>query len=88
MLFSNILLILGFIYYTVRVFLENDAMIKAEYLAKEYMEEQHCSSKEEIQKIYNGLKKINNGCIKGTNCSIFIKIMIKVVIFNAVALIF
>lgn len=87
-MFSNILLILSFIYYVIRIFLENDAMIKAEFLAKEYLEEQEISSKEETQKLCNGFKKLNNGCIKGTNCSLFIKIMIKVVIFNALALIF
>lgn len=88
MLFSNILLILSFIYYVVRVFLENDAMIKAEYIAKEYMEEQNISAKEEITKILNGFKRLNSGCIKGTNCSLFTKIMINVVIFNVLALIF
>lgn len=87
-MFSNILLILSFIYYVIRVFLENDAMIKAEYVAKEYMEEQNISSPEEIKKVCNGFKKLNDGCIKGTNCSLFIKIMIKVVIFNVLALIF
>ena len=46
-MFSNILLILSFIYYVIRIFLENDAMIKAEYVSKEYMEEQNISSSEE-----------------------------------------
>ena len=88
MLYSNIFLILSFIYYVVRVFLENDAMIKAQYLAKEYMEEQGNATKEEIEKVVNGFEQINKGCIKGTNCSLFVKIMIKLVIFNALALIF
>lgn len=88
MMFSNILLILSFVYYVVRTFLENDAMIKAEYVAKEYMEEQEISSKEEIEKVVQGFKELNAGCIKGTNCSLFIKIMIKVVIFSVLALIF
>lgn len=87
-MFSNILLILSFIYYVIRVFLENDAMIKAEYVAKEYIEEQNISSSDEIKKICNGFKMLNEGCVKGTNCSLFIKIMIKVVIFNVLALIF
>ena len=88
LVFSNILLILSFIYYVIRIFLENDAMIKAEYVAKQYMEEQQISSKEEIEKICEGFRKLNNGCIKGINCALFIKIMIKVVIFNVLALIF
>ena len=37
MLFLNIFLLLSMTYYMVRVFLENDAMIKAKYLAKDYM---------------------------------------------------
>ena len=88
MIHSNILLILSFIYYVIRIFLENDAMIKAEYLAKEYMEQQKISTEKEINMICNGNKQLNEACIKGTNCSIFVKIMIKVVIFNALALIF
>ena len=87
-LYSNIFLILSFIYYTVRVFLENDAMIKAKYLAKEYMEEQKCATKNEIERVINGFEQLNKGCIKGTNCSLFIEIMVKLVIFNALALIF
>lgn len=87
-LYSNIFLILSFIYYTVRVFLENDAMIKAKYLAKEYMEEQKCATKNEIERVIHGFEQLNKGCIKGTNCSLFIEIMVKLVIFNALALIF
>ncbi len=88
MFFTCILLILSFVYYAIRTFLENDAMIKAEYLAKEYMIEQKISSKEEIEKVVQGFKKINDGCIKGTNAQIFVNIMIKVILFNALALIF
>lgn len=88
MLYSNIFLIFSFLYYVIRVFLENDAMIKAQYVAKEYLEEQNISSEEEINKLVNGFDLLNRGCIKGTNCSLFIKIMIKLVIFNSLALIF
>ena len=88
MMFSNILLILSFIYYVIRIYIENDAMIKAEFVAKQYMEEQNISSKQETEKVCEGFKKINNRGIKGTNCSLFIKIMVKVMIFNVLALIF
>ena len=88
MLFLNIFLILSFIYYVIRIYLENDAMIKAEYLTKEYMEEQKISTKEEINQITEELKSINKKCIKGTNGNIFIKIMVKVVLFSVLALIF
>ena len=88
MLYSNIFLILSFIYYAVRIFLENDAMIKAQYLAKEYMEEQECATEDEIRKVVYGFEQLNKLCIKGTNCSLFVNIMIKLVIFNSLALIF
>ena len=88
MIFLNILLILSFIYYVIRIFLENDAMIKAEFLAKEYMEEQKISSKEDIEKVCKGFRKINNEIIKGTNANLFVKIMLKVMFFNVLALIF
>ena len=52
------------------------------------MQEQNISSKDDINKVMEGLKKINESCIKGTNCQLFVSIMIKVIIFNALALIF
>lgn len=88
LLFSNTILLLGVIYYAVRVFLENDAMIKARFLAKEYMEEEKITSNEETQKIVDGFDKVNNECIKSTNYSLFVNIITKVILFNIVALIF
>lgn len=88
MLFLNIFLIISFIYYVVKIYLENDAMIKAEYLAKEYIEEEKITTKEENAKLITGFKELNKGCIKATNCNIFINIMIKVVIFSILSLIF
>lgn len=88
LLYLNILLILSMVYYVVRIFLENDAMIKAKYLAKEYMEDVQISSKEEINKIVKGFENLNNAGIKCVNYNLFFQIMIKVIIFSLVALIF
>ena len=88
MLFLNIFLIMSFVYYVVKIYLENDAMIKAEYLAREYIEEQKITTSEENEKLIMGFQELNKGCIKATNCSIFINIMIKVIIFSALSLIF
>lgn len=88
MLFLNIFLIISFTYYVVKIYLENDAMIKAEYLAKEYLEEQKITTEEENEKLVAGFKKLNTDCIKSTNCNIFIGIIIKVIIFSALSLIF
>ena len=88
LVFSNILLIISMLYYAIRMFLENDAMIKAEYLAKEYLNEKQISNKKEIEKLKIGFQELNKGGIIATNSSLFIKIMLKVAVFNLLALIF
>lgn len=88
LLFSNILLIMGLIYYVVRIFLENDAMIKAEFITKEYIDEQKTGTEKDRKELKEGFEKLNKGAIRGTNCIMFINIMIKVVFFNVLALIF
>ena len=57
-------------------------------VGKEYMEKQPKAIEQEINEVVNGFKQLNRGCIKGTNCSLFINIMIKFVIFSVLALIF
>lgn len=88
MMFLVILLLFSMIYYMVRVYLENDAMIKAKYLAKEYMEEKEISSPEEIKKLVGGFDKINATGIKCINYYFFREIMIKVFVFTTLCLIF
>ena len=86
-LFISIYLILSMVYYVVRVYLENDAMIKARYLAKEYMEEEKISTPEEINKIVKGFDRINDLGIKVTNYKFFLNIMIKFLIFIIICVI-
>ncbi len=88
MMFLAIFLILSIIYYTVRIYLENDAMIKARYLAKEYMEEKKISSPEEIEKLVGGFDKINNVGIQCINYHFFMQIMVKTFIFVILCLLF
>lgn len=84
----NIFLLLGLIYYAVRAFLENDAMLKAKYLAKEYMEEKNISNKEEIERLVDGFTRLNDAGVKAVNYQLLLEILIKVIIFSIVALIF
>ena len=62
-----------------------DAMIKARFLAKEYMEEIEISKQEEIDKIIKQYDELNNLGIKFTNykflSNIFWKIIILLLIF-------
>lgn len=88
MMFIVIFLMFSMVYYMVRVFLENDAMIKARYLAKEYMQEKEVSSTEEIQKLVTGFDKINTVGIKCINYNFFLQIMIKLLILTILCFIF
>lgn len=85
MLFLSILIIFGFVFYAVRTYLENDAMIKARFLAKEYMQEKGISTQEEIDRIVNKYDELNDIGIKCTNfqllSNVFLKIMILLIIF-------
>ena len=80
MLFITIYLILSFIYYFIRSYLEDDAMIKARYIAKEYMEDIKISDKEEINKIVKKYDKLNSIGIKTVNYKLFSTAIIKTII--------
>ena len=85
MLFLVILLIFGLIFYTVRAYLENDAMIKARFLAYEYMVQTKISSQEEIDRITKRYDELNDVGIKCINFqllrSVFFKVAILLLIF-------
>ena len=87
MMFISILIILSMVYYFVRSYLENDAMIKARYLSKEYMEEENILSKEEIDKIVNKYDYLNKIWIKCVNFQIFSNTFIKILIIGIISII-
>ena len=60
-------------------------MIKAKYLAKEFMEEVQVSSKDEISKIVDSFDKLNDMGIKTVNFQLMFETLIKTIIF-AIAL--
>lgn len=74
----------SYIYYFVRSYLENDAMIKAKFLSKEYMEEIKISSKAEIDTIIESYDKLNNMGIKMTNFELLFGTIVKVIILSTV----
>lgn len=84
MLIITIYVLLGFLSFTIREYLENDAMIKAKYLAKEYMKEQNACSKEKIEKLIDGFEQINNNGIKGVNFSLMIGTLIRTIILAGI----
>ncbi len=84
LMFLNIFIIFGLIYYVVRSYLENDAMIKARFLAKEYMEEEKILRQDEINKIIKEYDKINNMGIKCVNYNLLMGILIKIIIISLI----
>lgn len=81
----TILLILSFIYFLIRSYLETEAMIKAEFVAKEYIEENDICTKEEKDKLINEYKKINKDGIIAYNYILFSSCMIKVIVYCLIA---
>lgn len=88
MLFLSILIIFGFVFYAVRTYLENDAMIKARFLAKEYMQEKGISNQEKIDKIVSKYDELNDIGIKCTNFQLLSNVVLKIVILLVISLIF
>ena len=80
MLFLSILMLFGFVYYAVRTYLENDAMIKARFLAKEYMQEMKISDQKEIDRIVDKYDELNNAGIRITNFKFLSNVLIKNII--------
>lgn len=87
-IFMDILILFGFVFYCVRSYLETDAMTKARFLAKEYMEEKKISTKEEINKIIKEYDKLNAVGIKTTNFQFVQNVLIKIGIFSIICIIF
>ena len=84
MMFLAIFIILGLVYYVVRSYLEDDAMIKAKYLAKEYMEEEKIIEKSKIEEIVNEYDKINDIGIRCVNYNLFLGILCKIIIISLI----
>lgn len=88
MMFLCILIILSYVYYFIRSYLENDAMIKAKFLAKEYMKESKMLENEEIDKVVAEYDKLNNLGIKFTNYDLMFRTFVKIVIFAVLCMVF
>lgn len=87
MVFLAILIIGGCIYYFVRSYLENDAMIKARFLAKAYMENKKISSQEEIDNIAHHFDRLNDVGIKSVNYALLCNVFMGILIFCAICII-
>lgn len=86
MLQVTFLLLFGTIHYFVREMLETDAMIKARYVAKEYLEENNIGTKAQVDEIVGEYDKLNEAGIKLVKYTLLAKNSIKVVIYCIICL--
>lgn len=87
MTFLSIFIVFSLVYYAVRTYLENDAMIKARFLAKEYMQEEAVSTQEEIDRIVNKYDELNDIGVRCTNFQFLSNILVKIIILAVIFLI-
>lgn len=86
--FLCIFILIAMVFYSLRIYLENDAMIKAQFLAKEYIQEKQISSEEEIEKLIEGYEKLNKVGIKAVNYKLLFDILVKIFLLCIIFLIF
>ena len=84
MTYVAILAILGVVYLVVRMYLEDDAMIKARYFAKEYLEEKNISEKEQIDKLVKQYDVVNDLGIRCVHYQLFLSVLSKVAILSLI----
>lgn len=87
LIFLYVLIVMGMIQYFIRSMLETDAMIKARYIAKEYLEENNICSKENVNKIIVKYDILNSMGIKLVNLDILSKNFIKIAIYCLISVI-
>lgn len=82
-----ILLILFFIKYATRSYLEIDAMTKSRYLAEKYMDKKNLCTKDEKEKLLMEYDKINNVGIPFTLYYLLTNSLIRIILYIAIAII-
>lgn len=87
-IFLTILIIMGMIQYFIRSALETEAMIKARYAAKDYLEQNNVCSKVDIERIVEQYDRLNNTGIKFVNFDILARNFVKVIIYCVICIIF
>ncbi|MBR3720474.1 MAG: hypothetical protein IKN09_01880 [Clostridia bacterium] len=86
-MFAIILIMMSLLLYFVRSYLEIDAMTKARYLAKEYMEDnKDLISQRDIDTVIENYDKLNKVGVKFYCFNLIFKYLIKIIIFCVAAI--
>lgn len=87
-IFLTILIMMGMLQYFIRSSLETEAMIKARYVAKDYLEQNDICSNVDIERIVKQYDRLNNTGIKFVNFDILARNFVKVIIYCVICIIF
>lgn len=86
-IYTIVLIFMSFIQYILRFTLENEAMIKARYISKEYIEEEKVLEKNGKEELLEEYDKINEIGIPFMNYYIISMNIIKVILFSFITLV-
>ena len=82
-----ILIFMSLIHYILRFSLEMDAMTKAKYIAKQYIDENNILNKDEEKSLLKEYEEINNLAIPFVNYQTIAMNLLKVIIFSIISVI-
>ena len=82
-----ILMLLMFIQFVVRSYLEIDAMTRSRFFAKEYMEKKNLASKEEQERLLKKYKEINKFGIPFTIFNLIFNGLVRIIIYCIICII-
>ena len=88
MLWFNFIYTNIYMLYFFRSGLETEAMIKARYIAKDYLEQNDICSSENIKRIVKEYDRLNNMGIKLVNFDILARNFVKIIIYCVVCIVF
>lgn len=80
-----ILSLMGFVYYFLRSYLETDAIIKARYLAREYMKTERILTPEQMNDILGNYDILNKIGVKAVNYKLIVSALLKTLIYAFIA---
>ena len=83
-----ILALFGFVFYAIRSYLEIDAMTKAKFLAKEYLEKKGLHNENEINMLIEKYEEINKIGIPTTNYFLIWNVISKLLVYSVIAYVF
>lgn len=81
------LILMQFILYTIRSYLETDAMVRAEYISKEYLKEKEIFDVKTSNEILNKYEELNKIGIKLYNFILAIKSILKIIFYCIIVII-